>query len=103
LKSRAPTAGPLLALIAFQLGVFTANATIEINFDTEADGNPIAALPFFIDTVRLAGRKASDRSSFPFRKPQLAQTHQAIIGQQCCANKAVTTKRMPSKVRGQRR
>jgi hypothetical protein len=42
----------LLALLAF-LGAFSASATIVINFDTDASGNPIAAPSLSIETTRL--------------------------------------------------
>lgn len=44
----------LLALLAFHLAAFSANATIVINFDTDAYGNPIAAPALTFDAVRLS-------------------------------------------------
>lgn len=43
-----------LGLIAFQMIAFNAIATIEINFDTDAYGNPITAPDESIETVRLS-------------------------------------------------
>jgi hypothetical protein len=43
----------VLALLAFQMIALNAIATILINFDTDAFGNPIKAPPTFADTVRL--------------------------------------------------
>jgi hypothetical protein len=43
----------VLALLAFQVAAFSASATIEINFDIDASGNPITAPDLFENTTRL--------------------------------------------------
>lgn len=43
----------ILALLAFQVIALNASATIEINFDNDALGNPIGAPSLSIETTRL--------------------------------------------------
>jgi hypothetical protein len=50
----------IAALLAFQVPVFGAQAqSIEINFDTDAFGNPFSAPQLYVDTVRLTEFYAS--------------------------------------------
>lgn len=44
----------IVALILFLVAALTANATVVINFDTDAFGNPFSAPQLYIDTTRLS-------------------------------------------------